>query len=187
MKFKKKGKTQNYIIIGSIAVSAMLIIIYPFFSIRFTDSRMTCFPYKVWFIDKTDKEPGIGDFIAFRTPQKAVYVPEHKVWIKRVFAAGEGQIDVTPADSNTSVCAEINGVNRELPVKAYVRVTSGMNQQFFTAFAADSLGRPLPIINSQVIPSGYYYTYSPAVRSYDSRYWGLVRKDEILGKAHPLY
>lgn len=148
---------------------------------------MTCFPYKVWFIDKTDRSPAINDFVAFRTPLKAVYVPGHKVWIKKVLAMDAGKIDVKPANPDTSIPVEINGVYRRLPVRAHVTITSGRIQQSFTVFASDSLGKPLPIIKSQNIPAGQFYAFSPAIRSYDSRYWGLVKKDEILGKAYPVF
>jgi type IV secretory pathway protease TraF len=180
-------KTKRYFLFAFIVVAAALLAVHPYYEIRYTDSRADCFPYKIWFIDKTDKNPAIGDFIAFKTPPNAVLVPEYKTWVKKVLAAGGGKVTVTPSAKAETAPVEMNGVQRNLPVRARVTVEYRGTEQTFVAFAADSLGRALPIIGSQIIPPGSYYAYSPVPRSYDSRYWGLVRGNEILGKAHPLY
>jgi len=184
MKNKKKHK---YSAIALITVSALLLGVYPFYELRYTDARMDCFPYKVWFIDKTKRDPSVGDFIMFTTPANAAsYVPGHKKWIKKILAATGGNIEVTPAGAGETYSVYMNGLEKKLPVKARVTVHDSRTNKTFIAFAADSLGRPLPLIEKQTIPAGYYYLYSPVARSYDSRYWGLVKKIEILGKAYPI-
>lgn len=52
-----------------------------------------------------------------------------------------------------------------------------------TVQAKDSKGRPVePFYYVGVIPAGKYFLYSPAARSYDSRYFGLVDQERLVGK-----
>jgi conjugal transfer pilin signal peptidase TrbI len=177
----------NRAAIAVIAVSALLLLVLPFYSVRISDSRTDCLPYKLWFIDKTQKTLKAGDFIAFRTPSEASYVPEYKMWVKIVFAAGEGKVQVTPAQPGETKSIVVNGVDRSFPMAGHVNVRSGDREDTFSAFAADTSGKPLSIIDSQEIRPGHYYVYATSERSYDSRYWGLVRQDEVLGKAYPIF
>lgn len=181
-------KKQKYILGAVIAVAALIAIVHPFYEIKFTDSRTDCFPYKMWYVDKMDKAPSAGDFIMFRTPTNAGnYFPQNKKWIKKVLATSGGQVDVIPAGKGETSVVFMRGMERKLPVRARVTVTQGKTRETFVAFAADSLDRVLPLIKKQLIPAGEYYLYSPIARSYDSRYWGLVKKDEILGTAYPVF
>jgi type IV secretory pathway protease TraF len=182
-----EGKKKKYAAVAVITACALLLGVHPFYEIRYSDARTNCFPYKIWFIDKTASDPQAGDFIAFNTPEAAAYVPRNKTWIKMVLAAEGGLVSVLPSAGGETVPVEVNGIERKLPVRARVLVDYKGATKTFIAFAADSLGRPLPVIKSTVIPSGSYFAYSPVIRSYDSRYWGLVRKHEILGKAYPIY
>lgn len=180
-------KQNNIISILIIILGALLLAVHPFFTFRYTDSRTNCLPYKLWLIDKTDKYPDIGEYIVFRTPAGIKNIPSHKTWVKIVYATGEGHISVVPAKPGEKKTVEINGMKRDLPIGAYVSVVAGKRHETFTAFAADSAGRSLPIVVSQNITPGHYYTYAPETRSYDSRYWGLVKQNEVLGKAYPIF
>lgn len=104
-----------------------------------------------------------------------------------ILASEGGKIEVVPAAGGETSPVFMGGMQRNLPVRAHITVDYKQNRQTFVAFAADSLGRPLSIVSQQIIPTGHYYLYSPVARSYDSRYWGLVRKNEILGKAYPIF
>lgn len=180
-------KKQIIILAAVITFSAALAFVHQFYEIKFTDSRTDCFPYKVWYINKQDKEPSPGDFIMFATPANAAhYFPKNKRWIKKVLATSGGRVDVVPAPPGETSLVLMGGMERKLPVKARVTVIQGETRETFVAFASDSLGRKLTVIRQQTIPSGEYYLYSPIARSYDSRYWGLVKKNEILGTAHPI-
>ncbi len=183
----KLNSKETKIAIAVIVVSAALLAVLPFYSIRMSDPRTDCLPFKLWFIDKTDKDLKEGDYIAFRTPAGAVGVPEYKMWVKEVFAVGRGTVTVTPATPGETTSIKVNGIERTFPVRAYVSVVSGDRRETFRAFAADSEGRPLPITESQEIGQGRYYTCAPSERSYDSRYWGLLKHEEVLGTAYPLF
>lgn len=176
-------KKKKWLIV-SITVSLMLLALHPFYEIRYSDPQMECFPYRIWFVDKTSKNPAIGDFVMFKT--KAPYIPDTKRWIKKVFAAEGGKVEVVPATNNEMGTIIKSGMERKLPIRAYVTVAQAQNKETFVAFAADSIGRELAVIQAQTIPQDHYFMYSPVPRSYDSRYWGLVKKNEIIGKAYPI-
>ncbi len=65
-------KRAQKIALAAIMMSALLLAVLPFYSVRFSDSRTDCLPYKLWLIDKTDKSLAVGDFIVFRTPPTVV-------------------------------------------------------------------------------------------------------------------
>ena len=180
-------KTQKYIVVAVIVLSAALLVIYPYYELRYADSRTDCFPYKVWLIDKTDKTPVVGDFIVFRTPAAVSHIPAHKTWVKKVLADAGAKINVTSAGNGELYPVTVSGMEKKLPVRARVTVEQNKVRETFIAFAVDSMGRSLPVIGSQTIPVGHYYAYSPVERSYDSRYWGLVRQNAIIGKAYPVF
>lgn len=51
----------------------------------------------------------------------------------------------------------------------------------------DSLGKPLNSkLHSMSIPAGYYFVLGKTPNSFDSRYYGLVRAEDIKGLAYPL-
>lgn len=54
--------------------------------------------------------------------------------------------------------------------------------------AADSKGEPVtPFYYRGKIPNGSYFLYAAAPKSYDSRYFGLIGKERIVGKVIPLF
>lgn len=56
----------------------------------------------------------------------------------------------------------------------------------FSVQEKDSLGRPLPITSDMVIPEGKYFVVGAVERSFDSRYWGLIDENQVIGEAFPM-
>jgi len=57
-----------------------------------------------------------------------------------------------------------------------------------TARTQDSHGVPVSQFAwNGKIPDGYYFVLGDNPRSYDSRYWGFVKKEWIAGRAYPLF
>jgi conjugal transfer pilin signal peptidase TrbI len=57
-----------------------------------------------------------------------------------------------------------------------------------TACSTDSKGIPVNhFMWNGKIPEGSYFVMGDDTRSYDSRYWGFVKKEWIIGKALPLF
>lgn len=57
-----------------------------------------------------------------------------------------------------------------------------------TARETDSHGIPVSHFTwNGKIPEGHYFVMGDSPRSYDSRYWGFVKKEWIAGRAYPLF
>jgi type IV secretory pathway protease TraF len=57
-----------------------------------------------------------------------------------------------------------------------------------TVQAQDSQGLPLrPAALVNPIPTGHYFVTLPHPRSFDSRYIGLIRREDVIGVARPIF
>jgi conjugative transfer signal peptidase TraF len=120
-------------------------------------------PYRFFLVLK-DRPFGRGDLIAFRFPGSEYY-KEGSLFVK-----------------------EIEGISGD-----YLEIredrTVWLNAEFLDhVWAADSKRKAVqPFLFSGIIPEGHYFLYAPAPNSYDSRYYGLIGKERIIGKVIPLF
>jgi len=144
-----------------------------------------CFPYRHWIVKKT-KDIHPGEFVAF-WGYGIPNTPDRVLWGKRVLAAGGDRIVVENA-SGTGII-NIDGMDRPFPIQGIVHVYNwdGQRIQSLTVYGRDTFGRPLPMINSMVIPEGKYFVVGETGRSYDSRYWGLLDASWVVGRAYPIF
>ena len=65
----------------------------------------------------------------------------------------------------------------------------GRKLEFAKVLKQDSNNRPLSRMNNQIIPSGYFYVHSEHApkASYDSRYFGLIKENQIIGHIKEVY
>ena len=127
------------------------------------DKSLECRLYLV----KKGVIPLKGEFIAFRCKDLRPYFPEGFLFVKRVIGEpGDGI--ATGSDGKDFY---ING-----RFAARARET-------------DSLGRPaLPMrVNEPHLCPDCWFVLGDHPQSYDSRYWGYVHKEQIIGKAFCLF
>lgn len=67
--------------------------------------------------------------------------------------------------------------------------TAWLNGEFLDKVrATDSQGRPVePYLYDGIIPEGRYFLYASAPKSYDSRYYGLIERERVVGRVIPLF
>lgn len=119
-------------------------------------------PHRV-FIVLHGRSFGRGDLVAFRFSGSRYY-PEGTVFVKAVKGL--------PGDR-----LEIRGDRQ-------VRLNEAAMD---TVRATDSQGRAVePFLFEGGIPEDKYFLYSAALNSYDSRYYGLIAKSEIIGRVVPV-
>lgn len=107
---------------------------------------------------------GRGDLVAFRFPGSRYY-REGILFAKQVRGLPGDDLEIR--DDRT---LWLNGVLLD------------------TVRAADSKGEPVvPFYYRGKIPNGSYFLYAAAPKSYDSRYFGLIGKERIVGKVIPLF
>jgi signal peptidase I len=110
------------------------------------------------------REPQVGDIVVFRQPDKP-----GKSFIKRVVARGGDRVQIV--DKNVLV----NG--QELAETEYVRHED-------STIAIGLLLRPRDNFGPLQIPADHYFLLGDnRDHSADSRFWGCVSRDEILGRA----
>lgn len=120
-------------------------------------------PYRIFLILK--KKPfGREDLVAFRFPGSEYYA-EGSLFVKEVQGIPGDRLEIRDGR------------------------TVWLNGRFLdTVRAADSQGKEVkPFSFNGLIPEGHYFLYSPAPNSYDSRYYGLIGKERIVGKAISLW
>ncbi len=120
-------------------------------------------PYRFFLVLK-DRPFGRGDLIAFRFPGSEYY-PEGSLFVKEIEGIPGDHLDIREDR------------------------TVWLNGEFLDHVrAADSKGRAVqPFLFSGIIPEGHYFLYAPVPNSYDSRYYGLIGKERIVGKVIPLF
>ncbi len=107
-----------------------------------------------------------GEFVSFIPPGTAKYAPEGAEFIKKLYCM--------PGD--------------EIERKGRWFFCNGKRIAY--ALEKTRKGQPLEpwlINNSFTIPEGYYFVKGENVRSYDSRYYGLISKEQITGCYRPLF
>lgn len=174
---------------------ALLYFLISNWTFAFTRKDHFCFPYKYWLIRK-NVMPKKNEYVAFRTVGVADFESRAR-WVK-MLVAGEGdridveiitedQVRATPEKYVDVI--DVNGMPKRFEVQGIVRIIpkDGGPTIELKAYRTNSKGEKLKMIEPQIIPKGKYFVMSPAARSFDSRYWGLVDESWIIGKAYPLF
>lgn len=188
-------KSRGEYLISALLIALIFFLIFKNLSdryiIAFTRDGHYCLPYSTWFIIKGEK-PGRGDYVSFAGHDIPNFADGVK-WVKIMSGMPGDQvrtvtIPVLERASNMELLV-VNGlpVRKRLQGRVYLQ-TSPKDVVFeYRVFEKDTLGRSLPIIDNQTIPPGHFFVSTPAPRSFDSRYWGLINEKDILGKAYPIF
>jgi conjugative transfer signal peptidase TraF len=116
-------------------------------------------------------EPQRGDFVFVRTPESAAKLADQRGYLP----VGVPLVKRLSADAGDYVCAlnstlQINGV-------AVAR-----------QLEADNAGRPLPLWKGcRELGRDEYFLLAAAPDSFDSRYFGPVKSDRLMGRLVPLW
>lgn len=122
-------------------------------------------PYRIWLIDKSQTTPIRGEVFAFSSQG-----------LEPVFADGTNIVKVMdgmPGDQ-VSVSEAQTVVNGRV-------VGTGLK-------VADDLGIPAErYVREGQIPDDGYWFFGRTADSFDSRYWGSVKEQQIVGRAFPIW
>jgi hypothetical protein len=182
-------------ILSALVLTVLFFLLFNYLSSRisvaFTIKGQECFPYRFWLIKK-GVIPEKGEYVAFKNHR----IDARATWVKIISGEDGDRIEVvrvTEEDMRRSqdlFKVYIEEIGKELTIKGFVFLHNSdplNSSQAFEAFEKDTKGRDLPMIEEGRISKGKYFVSSPAARSYDSRYWGLVDESEIIGKAYPIF
>lgn len=179
-------KTFKQRLITTIIISLCLAISIHLISSRYSIvfGHQQCLDGKVWLIEK-NVLPQKGEYIYI----KGTHIPRYeKVRLVKLVEGVEGDVvRVLPAAEGITGEVIINNMPRKLKIRAYVQLvdTNGTVQKVYPVYKEGTNGSELPFLlgyGTTVIKNGYYVAGThPA--SYDSRYYGIVDKKDVLGRA----
>jgi conjugal transfer pilin signal peptidase TrbI len=77
-------------------------------------------------------------------------------------------------------------VRLRLRGRVYLKRRGHPSPLTYDVIEKDSLGRELPMIEEMVIPEGKYFVTGTEDRTFDSRYYGVIHEEQVIGQAFPL-
>lgn len=129
-----------------------------------------CLPYSVFLVDLRDRVTDRGEYIAFVTRQMEPFYANGTVAVKLIAGVPGDRVQV-----GTEGVA-INGHRWG----ALLHLKDGEKLW--------RMGRRLSDVErDEVIPEGHLWMMGTNPRSYDSRYWGYIDNEQIIGRAIPLW
>jgi len=159
-RFLLKGSILSLVVAGAIVGLAQR------YSIAIAPQEQLCLPpYRIWIIDKSDRKPVRGDIFAFKS-QGLGPIFEDGTSIVKVLEGLPGD-KVNVSLDQTTVNGRVVGTGLEV--------------------ATDRGIDPSRYVREGMIEQGRYWFFGKTSDSFDSRYWGSVQGDQIIGKAYPLW
>jgi conjugal transfer pilin signal peptidase TrbI len=129
-----------------------------------------CLPYSVFLVDLRDHATDRGAYIAFVTRQMEPFYANGTLAVK--------QIAAVPGD-RVQVGAEGVAINGRLQ-GALLHLRKGERLW--------RMGRRIvDVERDELVPQGHLWMMGTNPRSYDSRYWGYIENEQIVGRAIPLW
>ena len=187
-------KSRRKLLLGALVIALSFLFVFEYLSrsyvIAYTKDGHYCLPYTLWLIKKNEN-PRRGDYVSFVGYGVPNFADGVK-WVK-ILSGMPGdkvehhEIPLSQRDSAVEVI-EVNRMPVQMRVQGHVFLSvDGRLSSGYTVFERDTKGRTLPMIGDITIPEGKYFVTATNPRSFDSRYWGLIDKKAIIGKAYPIY
>lgn len=132
----------------------------------------TCLPgWRVFLVDLNDRRPSRGDVYAFRASGIEVQLDGHRFFPDGTLLAKE--VAGMPGDliSVTEATTSVNGT----PKGQGLALSRTLKRE------------PKSFVRDAQVPVGHYFFMGRTYDSYDGRYWGYVRADQIIGRAIKLF
>lgn len=137
------------------------------FTLSIPSSDSQCLEAKMFLVDKSDKNIKRGDLVAFKFEKEDQYFEKGMSFIKIAAGLENDHIEFTPE------AIKVN--NAKLTIK-------GMNH-VINALELDSAN-----YNQKIrVKQNEIFVVGETIYSYDSRYWGSINKDSIIGKAYAIF
>jgi conjugal transfer pilin signal peptidase TrbI len=129
-----------------------------------------CLPYSVFLVDLRDRATDRGEYVAFVSKQMEPFYANGTIAVKLV--AGVPGDRVTVNETGVS----ING--RHLGTLLHLKDGERLWR----------MGRRVADVErDERIPDGHLWMMGTNPRSYDSRYWGYIENEQVIGRAIPLW
>lgn len=159
---------EKRILILSIAMITVITFFQRFFTIAIntTDSL----PQSIFLISKENKAIARGQYYVFAYSGKATYYPSGTKFVKKLVGL-PGERLQTDIEHKTII---LNGEEGQKEFKLREKDSKGKKVTDFFYF-------------NGAIPPHKYFFVGESENSYDSRYWGFVDAQNIIGRAYPVF
>lgn len=165
----KRESWPRFIAKAAIVTLVLIAVGYSFshrFSIGMDTQLVKCIPgYTFYLIDKKDKSLGKDNIYAFKAQGLSPFYEDGTQMVKFLRGMPGDEVEVTESGTIT-----INGNY----VGYGLEHAKALNKQ-----ASDFAGKA-------IIKAGYWFMGTD-YRSFDSRYWGTVENEQVIGRAYPLF
>jgi conjugal transfer pilin signal peptidase TrbI len=135
------------------------------YSVGVDPQKNTCLPWRVFIVDKHDKSVNRGEIFAFRSTSMDPFFKDGTQVIKVVEGVPGDRVTVT----KSKVTVNGNQVGEGLLLSKKIRKQESR------------------FVRDEFVPDNSFWFMGRTKDSFDSRYWGYVPKDQIVGKAYPLW
>lgn len=134
------------------------------------------YPVGLWRIMTLDHAPTVGDRVFICTAGVAAEVGRDRGYLPR---------GMCPSGTAPLIKTVVAVAGQSVSIEGRV-VVDGLALPFTTVRASDGAGRPMTLWTGGVVPPGQVFVYSHYGPSYDSRYFGPLPVEGILGLARPV-
>lgn len=156
---------------GMLLLMLMISAFFVYFCMRYTfaynKSISDCLNTKFFLVDSWDKNVKRGDLAVFRMEKENRYFKKGLKWIKLVGAQGGDTVKVTYDDMT---------VNNDIRYKINLWYTLSKLKMDISEVTPELTLKP-----DELFMIGETQT------SYDSRYWGPIQKQDIIGRAYAIF
>lgn len=126
----------------------------------------SCLNARLLIIDTWDVDVQKGELAAFRMNKENPFYPSGLKWVKKVAGTGGSRIQVFEDRV----------------------VSDGQVIKLSMSYVLRKLGKTAGGFERTVqIPEGQYFLMGETLTSYDSRFWGTVSQNEIIGQAYVVF
>lgn len=129
-----------------------------------------CLPYSVFLVDLRDRATDRGQYIAFVTRQMEPFYADGTIAVKQIAAVPGDRVQVST--QGVAINGHVQG--------ALLHLKEGERLW--------RMGRRISDVErDELVPQGHLWMMGTNPRSYDSRYWGYIENEQIIGRAIPLW
>lgn len=129
-----------------------------------------CLPYSVFLVDLTDQKAQRGAYVAFVTRQMEPFYANGTLAVKEVAGIPGDRVKVSESG------VVVNGK----PRGSLLHLREGERLW--------RMGRRISEVErDEVVPLGHLWMMGTHPRSFDSRYWGYIDHEQVIGRAIPLW
>ena len=153
------------IVLSAVAAGAVMALTSRFTLAIAPQTNLCLPPYRVWVIDKSQREPIRGEIFAFKAKG-----------LQPLFSDGTMIVKVLKGMPSDDVQVDLQGTRIN-----GVLVADGL--EVATQHGID----PNRYVRKATVAPGHYWMFGETLDSFDSRYWGSIEANQIMGKAYPIW